>query len=73
MSNYAKSLPAIKVPIIGFAADSDVFPKGIAMGKAIASHVPRGTFVPFGDAGHLLFYEQPQKFNDALSDFVKAL
>ncbi len=73
MSDYTKSLPGIKVPVIVFAANSGVFSKGIAMGKAIAGHVPQGTFVPFDDAGHILFYEQPQKFNAALTDFVKAL
>jgi non-heme chloroperoxidase len=73
MSDYAKSLPAIKVPVIVFAANSGVFCNGIAMGKAIANQVPQGTFIPFEDAGHILFYEQPQKFNAALTDFVKAL
>ena len=73
MSDYAKSLPAIKVPVIVFAANSGVFRNGIAMGKAIANQVPQGTFIPFEDAGHILFYEQPQKFNAALTDFVKAL
>ena len=73
MSDYAKSLPSVKVPVIVLAADSGVFRKGIAMGKAIASQVPQGTFIPFEDAGHILFYEQPQKFNAALADYVEAL
>ncbi len=73
MSDYAKSLPAIKVPVIVFSANSGIFSNGIAMGKAIANQVPRGTFIPFEDAGHILFYEQPHKFNTALTDFVKAL
>ena len=73
MSDHAESLPAIKLPVVVFAADSGVFPKGIAMGKAIAGQVPQGTFIPFEDAGHILFYEQPRKFNGALTDFVKAL
>jgi pimeloyl-ACP methyl ester carboxylesterase len=73
MSDHAKSLPAIKVPVIVCAADSGVFRNGIAMGKAIADQVPQGTFIPFGDAGHILFYEQAQKFNAALTDFVRAL
>jgi pimeloyl-ACP methyl ester carboxylesterase len=71
MSDYTKSLPAIRVPVIVFAANSDVFRNGIAMGKAIANQVPQGTFIPFEDAGHILFYEQPHKFNTALADFVK--
>ena len=58
MSDYAKSMPAIAVPVIAFAADSGVFPNGIAMGKAIANLVPQGTFIPFEDTGHILFYEQ---------------
>jgi pimeloyl-ACP methyl ester carboxylesterase len=73
MSDHAKSLPAINLPVIVFAADSGVFHNGITMGKAIASQVPDGTFIPFEGAGHILFYEQPQKFNAALRDFVKAL
>ena len=73
MSDHARSLPAINVPVIVFAADSKIFPKGIAMGKAIAGEVPRGTLVPFENAGHILFYEQPHKFNAALIDFVRAL
>ena len=72
MSDYAKSLPTINIPVIVFAADSGVFPNGIAMGKAIVSQVPRGSFIPFEDAGHILFYEKAQKFNSALTDFVKA-
>ncbi len=73
MSDYAQSLPAIKVPVIVFAANSDIYRNGIAMGQAIAAQVPRSTFVSFEDAGHILFYEQPQKFNAALAEFVKAL
>lgn len=72
MSDYTKVLPAIDVPVIVFAADSNVFKKGIDMGEGMAARIPKAVFVPFEDAGHLLFYEQPQKFNKALSDFVKA-
>ncbi len=73
MSDYAKSLPAVRVPVIVFAANSGVYCHGTAMGKAIAGQLPQGTFIPFEEAGHILFYEQPQKFNAALMDFVKAL
>ncbi len=73
MSDHARQLAAIKVPIIVFAGDSGVFCNGIAMGKAIADQLQQGTFIPFEDAGHILFYEQPQKFNVALTNFVNAL
>ena len=73
MSDYAKTLPTVKIPLLVFAADSGVFPKGIAMGKALAGMAPRGTFVPIEDGGHMLFYEQSQKFNSTLAGFVKGL
>ncbi len=73
MSDHARSLPAMRVPAIVFAANSGIYCNGITMGKAIAAQLPQATFIPFEDAGHLLFYEQPQKFNAALMSFVKAL
>ena len=72
-SNYAKTLPTLKIPLLVLAADSGVFPQGMAMGKALAALAPRGTFVPVEDGGHILFYEQPQKFNSTLAAFVKGL
>lgn len=73
MSDHAKTLSAIRMPAVVFGADSGVFRNGIAMGKAIADQLPQGTFVSFEDAGHILFYEQPQKFNAALTGFVTGL
>ncbi len=73
MSNYAKTLPSVEVPAIVFAGNSGVFCNGIAMGQAIANQLPHGTFIPFEDAGHSLFYEQPEKFNAALTAFIRAL
>jgi pimeloyl-ACP methyl ester carboxylesterase len=73
MSNYTKTLPTVEIPLLVFAADSGVFPKGIAMGKALAGMAPRGTFVPIEDGGHMLFYEQSEKFNSTLAGFVKRL
>lgn len=73
MSNYAKILPSIEIPVVVFAANSGVFACGIAMGKAIADQVPQATFIAFHDAGHMLFYEQPRKFNAAMVAFVKHL
>ncbi len=73
MSDYSEILPDIRVPVIVFAANSSIFCNGIAMGKTIASQVPQATFVPFEDAGHILFFEQPQKFNTALAEFIKAV
>jgi len=73
MSNLARTLPSIKVPVLVLAANSGVFRNGIAMGEALAGQAPHGTFIPFEDAGHMLFYERSRKFNAALAAFVKSL
>jgi pimeloyl-ACP methyl ester carboxylesterase len=73
ISDYVKVLPFIKIPTLVCAANSAVFKKGIEMGKAMAAQIPRAAFVPFEDAGHLLFYEQPEKFNKVLVDFIQGL
>lgn len=73
LSDYAGVLPTVKVPAIVFAADSNVYKHGIAMGRHLASQLPQATFVPFEDGGHTLFYEQPDKFNGALGAFVRGL
>ncbi len=73
VSDHAKSLPGIKVPLIVFAANSGVFCDGIAMGRAISDLVLDATFIPFENAGHILFYEQSDRFNTALTHFVEAL
>jgi pimeloyl-ACP methyl ester carboxylesterase len=36
----------------------------------MASQIPHANFYPFEDGGHLLFYEQPAKFNQALASFI---
>jgi pimeloyl-ACP methyl ester carboxylesterase len=73
MSDYVKVLPTVKVPTIVFAGDSAVFKNSLAMGKSVAGQIPHSTFVPIEDGGHLLFYEQPEKFNRALAGFMKGL
>ena len=72
MADCAKILPAVEIPLILFGADSQVFPTGTRMAKALAAQAPHGTFLLFEDGGHMLFYEQPQKFNAALAAFAKA-
>jgi pimeloyl-ACP methyl ester carboxylesterase len=73
MSDYVKVLPTVKIPAIVFAGDSAVFKNSLAQGKAVAAQIPNSTFVPIEDGGHLLFYEQPEKFNRALASFMKGL
>lgn len=72
-SDYAQVLPTVNIPAIVFAADSNVYRRGIDMGRSIAARMPEATFVPFDDAGHFLHYEQPEKFNQALGDFIRTI
>lgn len=73
MSDLARVLPSVKLPLIVCGGDSGVFPDGIAMGKALAGQAPHSTFIPFEDGGHILFYEQAQRFNAELAAFIAAL
>ncbi len=71
MSDHARLLPTLRLPVAVFAADSAIYPQGIMMGKSIAGQLPCASFHPFADAGHLLFYEQAEQFNRALAAFVR--
>jgi pimeloyl-ACP methyl ester carboxylesterase len=70
MSDHARALPTLKLPVAVFAADSDIYQEGIKMGRSIAAQISRASFYPFEDGGHLLFYEQSGKFNQALAAFI---
>jgi len=73
MSDHARLLPTIDLPVAVFSGDSAVLQQGINMGRSIAAQIPRASFYPFEDAGHLLFYEQPAKFNRALASFIREI
>jgi microsomal epoxide hydrolase len=45
----------------------------LAAQKAEAARLPRGSFAQIENAGHGVFVDQPDAFNRALGDFVKAL
>ena len=73
MSDYTKVLPTIRVPGIVFSGEVGIYKDGFGQGRYIAGQIPQGVFVGFNDAGHMLFYEQPDKFNNAVADFVNGL
>jgi len=70
--DYTGVLKTITVPTIVFAGDSNIFKKGIEMGKFIASQIPKAKFAGSEKGGHVLFYEDPDWFNNELETFVKA-
>jgi len=73
MRDYSGTLKSITVPTIVCAADSNIFKKGIEMGRWVSSQIPKSQFVPFEKGGHVLFYEEPEKFNEAFVKFLTGL
>jgi len=73
MRDYSDVLKAVSVPTIVFAADSNIFKKGIEMGKYISSQLPKGTLAASEKGGHVMFYEDPDWFNNQLETFLKGL
>lgn len=74
MSDYTHVLPTITVPVAVFAGDSGIFKSGIDQGRHLAnlaSQAPESAFFPYPEAGHMLFYEQPEKFNAELTGFLQ--
>ena len=52
---------------------SGIFPKSVEQGKWIAAQIPKGEFVPFYEGGHLLYWLEADKFNQAVTDFADRL
>lgn len=70
-SDYTDVLPTITVPTLIMNADGPVFPRGVEQGKYIASSIPKGEFIDFPGSGHMFFYEDPDRFNEAVRKFGK--
>ncbi len=67
MRDYTPVLGTITVPAVVFAGESNVFKGGIAQGRWVAERIPGATFVTSQEGGHLLFYEEPGRFNRELA------
>lgn len=65
-------LPQIKVPaLVCVGRQSKIFPwQGSAY---VGEHIPGAKTVFFEQSGHLPFYEEPEKFNQVVRDFVLSL
>jgi len=73
MRDYSEILKTIDIPVVIFASNSQIFPRSIEMAKYVSSKIPNSILVPVENAGHLLFYENSEKFNSALTDFLSGL
>lgn len=72
-SDYTDVLPTITVPVLVVASDSGIFPQSVKQSEWIVSQIPNGTFVPFYEGGHLLFWIEHEKFNKTLADFFNGI
>lgn len=73
LRDYTRTLKTITVPTIVFAGTSPLSKDSIKVGKWMSSQIPNAEFVPFENGGHMLFYEQAEKFNRALAEFIKGI
>lgn len=67
MRDYTAVLATITLPTTVFAADSNIFERGIEQGRWVASRIPGATFVPSHTGGHVLFCEDAADFNAAVA------
>ena len=71
--DFTDTLKKITVPTIVFSGSSPLSKDSVKVGQWMSSQIPKATFVPFEKGGHMLFYEQPDKFNAALATFIKGI
>jgi len=65
--NTTARLKDIKVPVLAITGEADPAAAGT---KYIGEHVPGANFVSIAQAAHIANVEQPEKFNQALRDFL---
>ena len=70
-SDFTDVLPTITIPTIVFSANSKIFIESIKQGQYMAAQIPDGECVPFHRSGHMLFYEEAEKFNNTVIEFAK--
>jgi pimeloyl-ACP methyl ester carboxylesterase len=64
-----KALESMKVPTLVIAGDADLWWPPTAL-RMVAPHIPNGETLIVPEAGHSVYWEQPEMFNRAVLDFV---
>lgn len=69
--DYTEILKQISLPLLICCADSTAIPNGIEMGKYYQNIVNyECDFYIFEEEGHVMFYENPGKFNQVILNFI---
>ena len=69
-ADYRADLAGIDLPTLLIYGRMNNVPIPSELGEWIAGQVPGARLVRFDDAGHSPFYEQPERFNALLAEFV---
>lgn len=73
ISDFARTLPFIQVPVAIFGCDSAVYAEGIRMAQKLAEKIPHAKVFPMENAGHALFYEKSEEFNSLYLEFIHSI
>ncbi len=71
MRDYSRSLHRISVPVLVANGDSGHTCFGADTGRYVVDTVPNGRLEIFERSGHMPFYEEPERFNASLLEFLK--
>ena len=70
--DFRAVLPGIRLPALVVAGEQSQL-YGVAAAEWIAAQVPHAQLAVFGGSGHAPHLEQPEEFNQTLSDFADSL
>lgn len=70
--DYVSALSKIEIPVLIAGADSPAIPRGIEMARSYLAYIKGDKeFHAFENEGHVMFYENPDKFNRMVLEFVE--
>jgi pimeloyl-ACP methyl ester carboxylesterase len=71
MRDYSQSLHRISVPVLVANGNSSHICFGPETGRHVADTIPDGRLEIFENSGHMPFYEEPERFNSTLLEWLK--
>jgi pimeloyl-ACP methyl ester carboxylesterase len=71
MRDYSQSLHGISVPVLVANGNSSHICFGPNTGRHVADTLPNGKLEIFNNSGHMPFYEEPERFNAGLLEWLK--
>lgn len=72
LNDYREILPKIKVPVLlAYGGGSQLFPPEVS--KYMKQHIKNSKLVIFEKSGHNILYEEPEKLNKELTEFVQSV